>query len=248
MNLEQALGFESVDKRIEILRCIDETGSISEAARHCGVSYKAAWQAVETLTNLAGVALLNKAVGGTGGGGARLTDEGRQVLQVSQQFAVLKRQLIHQLDQGGVSAGVAQGVLSSSLRTSMRNQIPCVVRSLKNTSGLVSVRLALQDKQVFDASITLESAQLLGLKRGMKVTAMLKATAVTLRLNRDTSEQFNLLQGILAAGFEDSESRECTVWIADNLSLRGFFETPVTFAAGHIVYASFAREAVVIAV
>ena len=81
MNLEQALGFEPVDKRIEILRSIDETGSISEAARLCGVSYKAAWQAVETLTNLAGVTLLNKAVGGSGGGGATLTTRGGKCLR-----------------------------------------------------------------------------------------------------------------------------------------------------------------------
>ena len=33
------------DKRIDILRRIKETGSISEAARASGVSYKAAWQA-----------------------------------------------------------------------------------------------------------------------------------------------------------------------------------------------------------
>ena len=40
------------DKRIDILRRIKETGSISEAARASGVSYKAAWQALETLENL----------------------------------------------------------------------------------------------------------------------------------------------------------------------------------------------------
>lgn len=49
-----------VDKRINILRRIHETGSISEAARLSNVSYKAAWQALETLTNLAGVPLVEK--------------------------------------------------------------------------------------------------------------------------------------------------------------------------------------------
>ena len=68
--LADVLGYEASDKRIDILRRIGQAGSISEAARGAGVSYKAAWQAVATLTNLAGVPLVDKAVGGAGGGGA----------------------------------------------------------------------------------------------------------------------------------------------------------------------------------
>ena len=45
---------EKTDRRIDILRRIADVGSISEAARSAGMSYKSAWQAVETLTNLAG--------------------------------------------------------------------------------------------------------------------------------------------------------------------------------------------------
>lgn len=64
------------DKRIDILRRIKETGSISEAARASGVSYKAAWQALETLENLAGGKLVEKLVGGNRGGGTTLTVTG----------------------------------------------------------------------------------------------------------------------------------------------------------------------------
>jgi molybdate transport system regulatory protein len=67
----QAFGHETTDKRLDILRRIGEVGSISEAARGANVSYKAAWQALETLSNLAGAPLVEKAVGGSGGGGAR---------------------------------------------------------------------------------------------------------------------------------------------------------------------------------
>ena len=45
---------ELADKRIDILRRVGDVGSISEAARRAGVSYKAAWQAIETLSNIAG--------------------------------------------------------------------------------------------------------------------------------------------------------------------------------------------------
>ena len=70
-DLAEVLGHASTDKRIDILRRIGDGGSISEAARRAGVSYKAAWQAIETLSNLAGTPMVEKAVGGSGGGGSR---------------------------------------------------------------------------------------------------------------------------------------------------------------------------------
>ena len=67
--LTDALGHGMADKRIDILRAIARTGSISQAARDVAVSYKAAWQAVDTLTNLAGVPLVEAldSVGGASG-------------------------------------------------------------------------------------------------------------------------------------------------------------------------------------
>ncbi|MDC6171314.1 winged helix-turn-helix domain-containing protein, partial [Paucibacter sp. XJ19-41] len=79
-DLSEVLRHEAGDKRIAILRRVGAVGSISQAAREAGVSYKAAWQAIETLSNLAGMPLVEKLVGGAGGGGARLTAEGERVL------------------------------------------------------------------------------------------------------------------------------------------------------------------------
>ena len=56
-DLGKALGHVKADKRIDILRQLDAAGSISEAARRSGVSYKAAWQAIDILGNLAGTPL-----------------------------------------------------------------------------------------------------------------------------------------------------------------------------------------------
>ena len=78
-----ALGYDVVDKRMDILRRIGTAGSISEAARAAGVSYKAAWQAIETLTHLSGLPLVDRSVGGSGGGGARITPQGLQLLALA---------------------------------------------------------------------------------------------------------------------------------------------------------------------
>ena len=67
--------------RADLLEAIESTGSISAAARNMKMSYRRAWVLVET-TNAAFVEPLVAAnAGGKGGGGAQVTDFGRDILQ-----------------------------------------------------------------------------------------------------------------------------------------------------------------------
>ena len=54
--------------RIGLLAQIAESGSISKAAKAIGMSYKAAWDAIDIMNNLAGQPLVERTVGGKGGG------------------------------------------------------------------------------------------------------------------------------------------------------------------------------------
>ena len=95
--LSQVISHEATDKRIDILRRVGAVGSISEAARGANVSYKAAWQALETLANLAGTALVEKVVGGAGGGGAALTPAGVRVLQAADALTAARQEVLARL-------------------------------------------------------------------------------------------------------------------------------------------------------
>lgn len=64
----------------ELLERIAATGSISAAGRAMGMSYKRAWQLVETLNGYFRSPLVTAATGGKAGGGAQLTALGKQVL------------------------------------------------------------------------------------------------------------------------------------------------------------------------
>ncbi len=66
--------------KADILQGIKETGSISAAGRRLGMSYKRAWQLVETLNGMFAEPLVAAATGGSGGGGASLTPMGDDVL------------------------------------------------------------------------------------------------------------------------------------------------------------------------
>lgn len=63
-----------------LLAAVDEHGSVSAAARALGMSYRRAWGLTETLNALADEPLIEKAAGGAGRGGARLTERGAAVL------------------------------------------------------------------------------------------------------------------------------------------------------------------------
>lgn len=178
-SLTDALGHALADKRLDILRQIGECGSISQAARAVGVSYKAAWQAVDTLTNLAGTPLVDRAVGGAGGGGAQLTEAGHQLLVAADAMAQARGAVLSRW-QATPHAGPALARLA--VRTSMRNQLPCVVERLVVRGQIVEVLLRLgadgEGASALASRITRESAELLGLQPGVTVQALCKATAV----------------------------------------------------------------------
>ena len=66
--------------RADLMAFIAETGSISEAAKRMGMSYKRAWGLVQTLNDGFGRPLIETARGGKEQG-ASLTDAGREVLE-----------------------------------------------------------------------------------------------------------------------------------------------------------------------
>jgi molybdate transport system regulatory protein len=238
LDLTHALGHDVADKRVEILRRTGELGSISEAARACGVSYKAAWQAVQTLSNLAGTALLDRAVGGAGGGGAQLTAAGEQLLQAAALMEAARSKVLSQLarpgavakagkDQQDATAALsALGLASLGLRTSMRNHLPCRVEAIHPSGATVRVVLALGQGSVLTSRITSESCQLLGLRKGLPVLALCKATAVRIEPQLSTaggtSEALNLLPGVVVRAAAGSRGGEVSLQLQADLHLVGF--------------------------
>ena len=67
--------------KARLLDLIGETGSISAAAREMGMSYRRAWMLVESMNAAFRGPLVSASTGGRGGGGASVTDAGREVLR-----------------------------------------------------------------------------------------------------------------------------------------------------------------------
>jgi molybdate transport system regulatory protein len=66
--------------RVELLEKISEHGSISKAAAAMGMSYKKAWDLVDSMNAQARQPVVRTQAGGKQGGGATLTAEGEQLI------------------------------------------------------------------------------------------------------------------------------------------------------------------------
>jgi len=244
----QAFGHETTDKRLDILQRIGEVGSISEAARGANVSYKAAWQALETLSNLAGAPLVEKAVGGSGGGGARLTPAGVQLLEASALLRQARSNVLATLEQGAGSALNVSGLIGLGLRTSMRNQLPCKIKSITQQGNTARIQIELSNGATLVSRITGESAQLLGLQVGMNALALCKATAVSIGSSIEGATGLNLVQGKVSSAPASAQDTETSLQLSSGLHLIGFCVDAQLFSPGQAAIAAVDESAIVIAI
>src|SRR4051812_20906331 len=66
--------------RVGLLRAVAQQGSITQAAKAVGMSYKAAWDAIDAMNTLSDTPLVERSTGGRGGGSTRLTPRGEQLV------------------------------------------------------------------------------------------------------------------------------------------------------------------------
>ena len=76
--------------KIELLQHIDDTGSISQAAKKMKMSYRRAWLLVDELNQMFSLPCVESSAGGAGGGGAKVTDLGRRIIAA---FRALQQQV-----------------------------------------------------------------------------------------------------------------------------------------------------------
>lgn len=68
--------------RVQLLKAINDTGSLSKAAKSLNISYKKAWDLVDSVNKSAKQPVTINSIGGKGGGGAELTEYGKSLIQV----------------------------------------------------------------------------------------------------------------------------------------------------------------------
>lgn len=102
MNIKSKIWFEENNEMVFgagkslILKAIDETGSINQAAKKLNMSYRHAWSYIRSVEKRLKKQLIIKIKGGVGGGGAILTPYAKQLLE---KFDTLEREIISTANQ-----------------------------------------------------------------------------------------------------------------------------------------------------
>jgi molybdate transport system regulatory protein len=181
-------------QRIALLQHIAEQGSITRAAKSAGLSYKAAWDAIDELNNLSQKPLVERSVGGKGGGGARLSSEGERVLRLYQKLQALQVQVLEAAE----DASDLDLLGRLMLRTSARNQLHGTVIAIAPQGRNDLIRLQMAEDLMVEAQITHDSTERLELQIGTEVVALIKAGWLdVMALDSSETPGNNCLQGII---------------------------------------------------
>ncbi len=169
--------------RIRLLKAIAEHGSISKACQAVGVSFRAAWNAVQALNNLFDGPLVVTQVGGPTGGSATVTDLGVAVIAGYEKLDRNLNALMAELSESlGGQAGLSpsQVLWSLGMKTSARNALRGVVETV--TPGAVNGEVILRISPAVNicAVITLASIEDLDLRPGREAVALIKSSFVIL--------------------------------------------------------------------
>jgi molybdate transport system regulatory protein len=207
------------DTRIRLLEAIATHGSISQAAKHVPLSYKAAWDAVDAMNNLSEQPLVERVAGGRQGGGTKLTEHGRRMVAlyraVEIEYQAALDRIASQVDDAG-GAGTVRSfqhlLRRMAFRTSARNQLACTVSGLREGEVDYEVYLRLDEKSELKAIITRQSATTLGIAIGVQVLALIKSSSVLLMTdpNQRISAD-NQLWGTVAAIHEGPVNSEVKI-------------------------------------
>lgn len=190
--VETAMGTFLGDTRIKLLEAIDAHGSISQAAKAVPLSYKAAWDAIDTMNNLAPEPLVLRTTGGKHGGGTELTDYGRRLIgfyrALEEEYQNAVTHLSDRIDEvaGNDVATFRQLLKRMSMKSSARNQFAGPIVHLKEGIIDCEVGIRLDEGLELTAIVTRESAENLGLSLGQEIIAFVKASSIMLMLDPDT--------------------------------------------------------------
>lgn len=207
--------------RVDLLLAIRDTGSISQAAKNVGISYKAAWDSIDAINNLADRPLVERVVGGKNGGGTRLTDYGTKFLHLflkieseyRQRFALLSKEIEGFSDIQNMARRLA-------LSTSARNQLAGAVKRI--TKGAVNSEITVDVEGVFDLVAIVPNSALVDMRLKTKTAVYVLFSASSILISTDAAIKFsarNQLAGVICRIEQGAVNSEVSIDIGHGKTL-----------------------------
>jgi molybdate transport system regulatory protein len=166
--------------RIRLLEAVAREGSITAGAKATGITYKAAWDALDAMANLFGQPLLETRAGGRTGGGARLTPSGLRVIEAFHRLEAEMARILRRLEPDLAGTGISPLDLVSGflMKTSARNALRGTIANIASDTLASEIAVAVSGDTTIYALVTNESVRELGLCVGREATLLVKAPFV----------------------------------------------------------------------
>lgn len=247
------------DKRIRLLEAIAEHGSLNRAAKAVPFSYKAAWDALDSMNNLAEEPLVVRTTGGRNGGGTQLTDYGRRMIALYRAMESSQQDMLDRVASAQAFAAASRDgaplralLRRMAFKTSARNQFVGSVVALRDAGGMVDVRLRLDGGEELTASITPESVETMAIAPGLEVYTLIKAPWVSLTQQAPRkSPTRNCFAGVVTGLHRGRERTRLTLATESGRVIAAAMPEAVVsergFRRGGRAWASFSTESVILA-
>ncbi|SON56903.1 Molybdenum-pterin-binding protein MopA [Hartmannibacter diazotrophicus] len=174
-------------ERIRLLEAVAREGSITAGAKAVGLSYKAAWDALDAMANLFGAPMLATRAGGKAGGGAELTPTGIRVIEAFHRLEAEMERTLRALQSELAGTGISPGSLITGflMRTSARNTLRGTISAIQSDAIAAAVAVDVAPGTTIHALVTNESVRELGLCVGREAIVLVKAPFVVVATGKE---------------------------------------------------------------
>lgn len=210
-----------LEKRIELLKAISQVGSISKAAKIVPMSYKSAWEAIDTMNNLSATPIVEKETGGSGGGGSTLTAYGKNLLKTYEILKVEQKKFLDKLTKiTDLDSGTLKTIGRLSMQISARNQIAgSVAKIIKSNVNANVVILPKSGQQLF-ANVSVASLKSLDIQEGGDVVAIFKSSNVLIATDENIAiSARNKIKGAITSLEQNNTNSEILIDIGGGESI-----------------------------
>jgi len=219
----QREGHEPLTARLfQLLEAVRDQGSIVQAAKTVGVSYKTAWDLLNRANNLADQPMVVRNAGGNGGGCSALTEAGHQFVRQYRLVQEEQRQYLNRLArQIGDPDRIIAFLRRIAMRLSARNVLAGTIAEIRKGAVNAEVILAISEHDRIAAIITNESVDDLGLKAGAPAYAIIKASAILIGFDVQPARLSarNFLTGVLTKLEHGLVNSEATITLPGGRTL-----------------------------
>lgn len=192
--------------RIELLENIELYGSISKAAKHMKMSYKAAWDSVDIMNKLAKNSLVTKISGGKGGGGTVITSYAKELIYSFKEIDALNKSYFELLEYS-FNEKIDEEYKEAPSFTRLCGTISQLTLNNEN----YEVEILLKSEQVLYSINTKDFIIKKNINIGDEIDFLIETSSIVLHTNLNDNSARNILLGKVIKQDDDGVNSNITI-------------------------------------